>query len=177
MPGVLGINLFPRIKPTLEQKRISTKIRTWGAIILIGYILYVLGIFIFGTIIAFQRNEVKAKSTKIEGQIKSAQKKESLELTLKGRIVEAGGIIKGWTNYSQIIRKIQSLFPSGVTYQSLDFSKGLISLSGEAGNVLVLGDFIDTLKKETDFSQVSLTSLSRTKTGGYSFSLEASLEK
>ncbi|MFZ5366310.1 MAG: PilN domain-containing protein [Patescibacteria group bacterium] len=177
MPGALGINLFPRKKPTLEQKRISGRIRTWGAIILFGYTLYTAGIFILGTFISFQRNEVKGKVAKTEERIKLAQKKESLELTLKGRIVEARGIIGGRTNYVQIINKIQALSPQGVSYQSLDFSDGKISLSGEAQNVLVFGEMLDALKKETDFSRVSLTSLSRTKTAGYSFSLEATLGK
>lgn len=175
MPGILGINLFPRKKPPLEQKRISVRIRTWGAIILVGYTLFVTGLFIFETIVAFQRNRVKNKITQIEEQIKKAQKKESLELILKGRIVEARGIIGGRTNYVQIINKIQALSPQGLSYHEIDFSQGKISLSGEAQNVKIMGDFLDKLKETSDFSNISLTSLSRTKTGSYHFSWEATL--
>lgn len=172
MAGVLGINLLPGIKPTLEEKRVSKKIRTWGTVILAGYVIFVAGIFIIGATLSLQRSQVKGKVTALEQQIKSEQKKESLELALKGRIGEVGKIIKGRVSYASLITKILSLAPTGVSFQELDFSQSKISLSGEATNALVMTDFLEKLKKETDFSWVYLNSLSRTKTGGYSFSLE-----
>lgn len=176
MPGGLSINLSPRKKPTLAGERIFAKTKLWLGVILIGYILLAVVIFGFGAFFSFRKGEIKKEVTVIEGQIKKLEKKESLELVLKGRMAEIEQTLGSRTSYAEIINKIQSFSPQGISYQTFDFSKGKILLSGEAQNVAVLGDFLRNLRG-SDFSQVNLTSLERSKEGGYSFSLGLALKK
>jgi len=173
MAHLSGINLALQKETAPRESRFFKKITTWGAVIVSLYIFFVAGIFLSGFVLSSRQNMVQNETRKIEAAIRALKKREELEFDLKKRISEVQTVIKSRGNYAEMIEKIRGLTPAGVIYRSFEFSKDKISLSGDAENIFVFGDFLEAIKRAEIFSQVFLTSFSRNKTGGYSFSLEA----
>jgi Tfp pilus assembly protein PilN len=174
MPA-LGINLLPKEKATPQQKKVVAKISMVLIGILVLYVFIVVGLFSYGAYQSMQNNNVVKETSDTESQIKSAQKKEILELALKTRIKEVNTLITSRTSYSDYLTKLQTLTPLGTNFEDLEFKKGMISAVGSSANVVTVNNFIDNLKKETMFSNILLGSLNRGKGGIYNFSLELSL--
>ncbi len=172
MTRLSGINLALGKKTNSEEGRFFKKVTTWGVVIVSLYIFFAAGIFLSGLIVSSQQNRVQNETRKTEAAIRALKKREELEFDLKKRISEAQTVIKSRGNYAEMIEKIKGLAPTGVIYRGFEFSKDKISLSGDAENIFVFGNFLEAIKRAEIFSQVSLTSFSRNKTGGYSFSLE-----
>lgn len=173
--SAVGINLLPKEKATPQQKKVVGKISMVLIGILILYVLAVAVLFSYGSFLSMQSNNVLKATSETETKIKSAQKKEVLELALKMRIKEVNDLIAKRVSYSNYLSKLQSLAPQGTSFASFDFTKGAINAAGLSTNVITVNNFINNLKKETMFSGVLLSSLGRGKTGEYNFSLELSL--
>lgn len=173
--SVAGINLLPKEKATPHQKKVVAKISMVLIGILVLYVLLVAGLFSYGSFLSIQSNNVLKATSETETKIKSLQKIEILELALKMRIKEINDLVAKRTYYSAYLSKLQSLATLGTSFNVFEFKKGVISTAGTSTNVVTVNNFIESLKKETMFSNVLLGGLGRGKNGQYGFSLELTL--
>lgn len=169
--ATLGINLSPQKKEKEGLKVVYEKIKPYLILFLIFYSLIVALLFGFQFYLLREKSLVQAKTSFTEAKIKSLEKREMLEIVLKGRTAQMLKILKERTDYASLLEKVQNLSLQ-VPFRGIGFDEKKITLEGEAANVSLLNEFLEKVKGESDFPKVALTSLSRTKEGGYSFSLE-----
>lgn len=158
-----------------ERKTILFRLGT--IFLVVFYCLIVIILFAFG-LVAMRESQVVAKKIVLEeDKLNSLQEVESLQLFLKQRLSSLVGIVetkdlkpKYWLSY------LDSLVPEGVVLEKTNWEvAGEVRLSGIAANAVILADFLDRLKEETDAKKIAsstLISATRQTAGLYAFSLE-----
>lgn len=172
-----SIDLLRPDQLSLIEKRRTFFIRIATIFLIVFYFLVVVALFSFGLVVLRESQVVADKIELEKTRLSELQAVESLQLLLKQRlsslaeVVEADGLEpKYWLNY------LDSLVPEGVAIEDSTWNaNGEVELSGIAGNAIVLADFLDALREETDKKKIArstLVSATRQTEGVYDFSLE-----
>ena len=168
------INLLPSKKKTV--KKWTEAVKSGSMVALVLYVVLVAGLLGFSLFTSRRLSQVKAKEAVLEGQIKKEERKESLAFLLKDRLAKEKKIIDGRIDYEAVFDLFSQLEQPGLSFQEVEIVKGQLLLSGEAVNVASLKFFLDKVNNLSGkFSYVEISSLSRTKEGGYAFSLKTNL--
>jgi len=145
--------------------------------LLVLYCLLVVAIFSFWLVVNRESQTIAQKIKIEEAKIVGLHQVESLQLLLKQRlsalteVVEVDGLEpKYWLGY------LDELVPEEVALEEINWdAKGTIGASGISSNAVVLANFLEKLKGETDKGKVAsstLISATRKEEGAYSFGLE-----
>lgn len=171
----IGINLLPRRRKKVKRWPVE-KLKAWIVVILALYVIGVVSLLGFSLFTARELSQVKAQKAALERKIKEEAKKETLAVLLKDRLSKEEKILKAKINYKGIFEVVNNLSAPEVLFDDVEIERGKLSLSGEATNLASLKDFLDRINASAnDFSYAEISSVARTKTGGYTFSLETIL--
>lgn len=168
--------LQPDELSSVEKRRVFY-IRIGTIFLIVFYCLVVVAIFAFGLVVLRESQIVADKIELEKTRLGNLHEVESLQLFFKQRLSSLAEVVetdgakpKYWLNY------LDSLTPEGIAIEGTEWKDdGKVELSGIAGNAVVLADFLNTLKQETDKEKIvssTLVSATRQIEGVYDFSLE-----
>lgn len=177
-----GINLLAKEKIAVgAEKETISRLKKIFSLVLLVYALVIGSLLASSFYLSYEKGKIATEISQLEGQIKSFQKVENLEVLIKSRVAKAQKIIDSRTHAEKILVKIVNSFEEGITVSNLDFGKNnQISLSAQAQDVKALETFLEKIKsvlKEENYSLAKLDSISRDKKGSYSFELVAEKAK
>ncbi len=179
------INLLPQ-EVVGEQK--ARKIKRLGVLV---YILIVTAMFSYILIPLNYTIELNSKKESLTRSIKVAEsiivKENELNdinktLSLRKMILEKSQSER--LDLLNILEKIETFIPQGITLGSVDATENSIVLVGSAGNDIIIADFIEQMKKSEIFSEIFVPGIVRRTRAGenseytpYDFSMECKLKK
>lgn len=177
--------LQPDELSSVEKRRVFY-IRIGTIFLIVFYCLVAVAIFAFGLVVLRESQVVADKIELEKTRLSDLYEVESLQLLLKQRLSSLAKVVetdgakpKYWLNY------LDSLAPEGIAIEGTEWKSNgagelAVELSGIAGNAVVLADFLNTLKQETDKEKIvssTLVSATRQIEGVYDFNLEILVQK
>lgn len=170
----IGINLLPTRKPVKRWPAERLKVGTIVALVL--YVFLTFGLLGYTFLITRQLSQVEAQKAVFESEITKNEKKENLAVLLKDRLSKEEKLLASKVNYKQTFEVVDNLATPDILFEETEISKGELSLSGETTNASSLKNLLERIEGlADDFSFAKILSVSRTKDGSYSFSLESIL--
>lgn len=161
----------------LAKAKARRPIKAGSIVFLIFYCLVIAATFSFWLILSQSSGQVKQEISLKKQRISSLKKTESLQALLKQRLSLLTKIVfEKKSNYSEILLYFEENSSEGLVLDNFKLTdKGGVDISGAASNAVVLSDFLKNLineqSEEVYFSEITLSSLSRSEGGDYKFSL------
>lgn len=172
--------LKSRKQAGLKQLRQRRFLKIGSLIFLISYCLVAGGIFAFWLYLDQANQGVEKEITLKKEQIVELKSIESLQILLKQRLSLLTSLFSQKTPaYSQVFLSFEQMTTAfdglSLTEFGLLEDKKKMVVAGTAINAIVLGNFLEELKRSTEmekhFAKISLNSMSRQAGGSYNFSL------
>lgn len=161
----------------LAKAKTQRPVKAGGIVFLIFYCLVVGVTFSFWLVLNRSSGQIKKEINLKKQRISDLRKTELLQVLLKQRLSSLAKVVfKKEPTYSQILLYFEEISPEGLFLDNFKLTdKGEVNVSGTASNVIVLSDFLKDLVNEqlaeAYFSEITLSSLSRSEDGDYKFSL------
>ncbi len=176
-----SINLFQAEEISPAEKKKTFALRIGTIFLIVSYLLIVIAVFSYWLVTEREAKLLTGKIRTEKTKITELQEIESLQALLKQRLSSLSKIVEiDKLNIKDKLNYLEDLLPEGVIFEQVHWSAGgKVSLSGLAANALVLSDYLDTLKEETDKKKIAkstLLSAARDEGGLYKFNLEILLK-
>lgn len=161
----------------LAKIKARRPVKVGSIVFLVFYCLVVGATFSFWLALSQSSEQIKQKISLNKQRISSLKKTESLQVLLKQRLTLLAKVVfEEKPSYSQILVYFEEISPDGLILDSFKLTnKGEVDVAGSASNVVVLSNFLEDLvikeSKEANFSEITLSSLSRGPDGDYKFGL------
>jgi Tfp pilus assembly protein PilN len=178
------INLLPDISLQEEKQERLKKLLTLITIsILVIGMIGVIIVFAVEITLRNQFNNLINANEQLTNDILRYKELELDQRDLKSKLGAALKIREDSKNYEFILRNIEELTPNGTAYNSLSIaSDNLLSVTGLIDNSTNFNQFVTNMlanqdKPEGIFTDITLSSLSRSQDGEYQFTLNAMIKK
>ncbi|MBM3205378.1 hypothetical protein FJZ41_00800 [Candidatus Shapirobacteria bacterium] len=159
-----------------KKARVLRLVKVGSILILLTYCLVVAAFFSYSFFLTTQAKSVNRQAEAKKAQIEALKDVESLQIILKQRLSSLEKYFAGQkgVDLPRLLDYFnQTTYALNLTELSLS-TNGAVTLSGEAANPLVFGEFLEIINNESSgelFSQITLSSLDRKEDGSYSFSM------
>lgn len=178
------INLLPDITLQEEKQDHLKKLLTLTTMsILVVGMIGVIIVFAVEITLRNQFNSLIEANEQLTSDILRYKELELDQRDLKSKLGAALKIRKDSNNYEFILRKLEELTPNGTTYNNLNITNdNLLSITGLVDSSTNFNQFVTNMLANQDnpagvFSDITLSSLSRTQDGAYQFTLTAMIKK
>jgi len=159
-----------------KEKRLKLlrMVKTGSILFLLFYCLLAAAFFSYNFYLQTQAQKITKESTLKKNKIESLKEIETLQIALKQRLSTLDKFFaaqKG-PNFPTLLDYFDQLTQEIIVRELSIGSDGKITLAGELSDTFVLESFLERLNQpETSkfFSTVTLSSLDKKETGGYSF--------
>jgi Tfp pilus assembly protein PilN len=178
------INLLPDITLQEEKQDRLKKLLTLTTMsILVVGMVGVIIVFAVEITLRNQFNSLIEANEQLTSDILRYKELELDQRDLKSKLGAALKIREDSNNYEFILRSLEELTPNGTTYNNLNITNdNLLSVTGLVDSSTNFNQFVTNMlanqdKPEGVFSDITLSSLSRTQDGAYQFTLTAMIKK
>ena len=163
-------------KERFRLLKIRQKFRNVSLFLTAGFVAVAVLVLVF-SIITFSQNKKNSRTIALLGaQISGQEKLESYALVSTNRIKIINELFKTRTSYLKKLAVIDELLVPGFSLRDVDFtSNKVLKITGSCDGVQSLTNFnqkIEEIKARKEFSEVLISSASRSNDGQYSIILE-----
>lgn len=177
------LNLLPEVyEETPKEREFKRMLAIGSPVVLIGYLILLVLIYIYANIQTISANDLKNKITLAQNSISSQKETEGLYLGIKTKLTGTSKILSEQINYASTISHLEEITPPEIFFTNLEITdRGEVEVSFSSPDSSSLSNFINNLLEENRggkyFLKPRLTSLILSKSGAYLFSLKFSVKK
>lgn len=179
MKTIHTINLIPTRKVQTQGilGNLSRSILFISVVALLVFVISYIGSFIVLSYYTIRLSEFTRKSNEMIERIEAKRDLEAILLTEKDKLTRIEKIISAKLAYTKLLNDVDLMLTPGTSLTNLDISTdGTLTADLMASSSADLAVFVDNLEErdmeKTEYVAFNTSSLKRTETGGYSFSLQ-----
>lgn len=178
----MAINLLPKKEyEFIRREKLQKLFSLISVLALVAFAAFAVLSFSYWLLNFNRAQNLDKETQRIEKEIDSQKQVEGYQFALKEKISALKNIQSGRKDLVPIFDSLKLIIPSGVSLKTVALGlDGAANLAGEAITASDLGSLIDALLDPENggkyFSSISIDSLSSTKEGLFSFTINAKLK-